>query len=178
MSLSTRGGEILIEPQKWFGVTFDSRKKIGNPYKEKCYKVQWFLQIGQRKVISELYWVKEGVGDQGTYYNFFVIIKLFQNFSTWWGDSLPHGLPHSSLFSKTALVNCFPIGVWIGRKTLELLNLILKGPSSHIIIHRCLYVIIYSHREGMINVNENHDIILPCLLAHFQNIIKSTCHCQ
>lgn len=41
-----------------------------------------------------------------------------------------------------------------------------------------VYVIIYSHSEGMINVNENHDTILLCLLAHFHSIIKSTCHCQ
>lgn len=58
----------------------------------------------------------------------------------------------------------------MNRKTLELLNLILKGSSSCIIIHRCLYVILSSHSEGMVNVNENHDTnfaLLACTFSEY-----------
>lgn len=61
-------------------------------------------------------------------------------------------------------------------KDIGTLTLDLGRPS--VIIHRCLCVIIHPCSEGMVNVNENHDTILPGLLACFQNIIQSTCHCQ
>lgn len=56
MSLSTRGGEILIEDQKSQGILVAvwhllTLEKIENPYKGKCCQVQSdsYKQIGERR---------------------------------------------------------------------------------------------------------------------------------
>lgn len=43
---------------------------------------------------------RKGCGDQGYYYTMFIH-----------GGQIASGLPHVSLFTKTALVNCLTIGV-------------------------------------------------------------------